>query len=63
MDLVWERIAAMVGAFKGISWRRISDEGIALDPVQFIDLPFVETKNLKFDPVAFKEAHAVAVDA
>jgi len=26
-------------------------------------LPFVETKNLKFDPVAFKEAQAAATQA
>ena len=34
-----------------------------LDPAKFIDLPFFETKNLKYDPVAFKEAQAAVVEA
>ena len=63
LDLVWERIAEKVSAFEGQSWRGISDEGLALDPTPFLDLPFVETKNLKFDPVAFKEAQAASVEA
>jgi NADH-quinone oxidoreductase subunit G len=63
MDVAWERIADTMSAFEGLSWRGISDEGVALDPAQFIDLPFVETKNLKFDPVAFKEAQAASTEA
>jgi NADH-quinone oxidoreductase subunit G len=63
IDLAWQRIAEKVSAFEGFSWRGISDEGVALDPAPFIELPFVETKNLKFDPVAFKEAHAAANQA
>jgi NADH-quinone oxidoreductase subunit G len=63
IDLAWQRIAEKIGAFEGLSWRGISDEGVALDPAPFIDLPFVETKNLKFDPVAFKEAQAAATQA
>lgn len=63
IDVAWERIADKMSAFEGLSWRGISDEGVALDPKQFIDLPFVETKNLKFDPVAFKEAQAASTEA
>jgi NADH-quinone oxidoreductase subunit G len=63
IDTAWERIADKMSAFEGLSWCGISDEGVALDPAQFIDLPFVETKNLKFDPVAFKEAQAASVEA
>jgi len=63
IDVAWQRIAEQVSAFAELSWRGISDEGVALDPASFIDLPFVETKNLKFDPVAFKEAQAAATQA
>ena len=63
IDVAWERIAEKVSAFEGLTWRGISDEGVALDSASFIDLPFVETKNLKFDPVAFKEAQAAATQA
>ena len=63
IDVAWQRIAEQVSAFAELSWRGISDEGVALDPAPFIHLPFVETKNLKFDPVAFKEAQAAATQA
>ncbi|MFQ3223867.1 MAG: NADH-quinone oxidoreductase subunit G [Lentimonas sp.] len=63
IDIAWGRIADKMSAFEGLTWRGISDEGIALDPAAFIDLPFVETKNLKFDPVAFKEAQAASTEA
>ena len=63
LDVAWERIADKMSAFGGLSWRGISDEGVALDPAAFIDLPFLETKNLKFDPVAFKEAQAASTEA
>jgi len=63
IDVAWQRIAEQVSAFVELSWRGISDEGVALDPAPFIHLPFVETKNLKFDPVAFKEAQAAATQA
>jgi len=63
LDGVWQQIAENVSAFTAQSWRGISDEGIALDPAAFLDLPFVETKNLKFDPVAFKEAQAASAQA
>ncbi len=64
MDTVWERIAAKVSQFEnGLSWRSIPEEGLAIDPAAFLDLPFVETKNLKYDPAAFKEAHAAPAGA
>lgn len=63
IDGAWERIADKMSAFEGLSWSGLSDEGVALDPAQFIDLPFVETKNLKFDPIAFKEAQAASTEA
>ena len=54
--------------FKDLSWRGISDSGVELDPSPFAALSFVETKNLKFDPVVFKEtfskqSRAVPVEA
>lgn len=58
---IWEQIAATVEPFRDLSWQSIVDEGIELDPTPLLDLPFIETKNLKFDPVAFKEKHAAAV--
>jgi NADH-quinone oxidoreductase subunit G len=64
IDVVWERIAEQVSQFENdLRWRSIPEEGLALDPTAFLDLPFVETKNLKYDPVAFKEAHAAPADA
>jgi NADH-quinone oxidoreductase subunit G len=62
-DTVWERLNASVVQFEGLTWRGISDEGVALDPTAFLDLPFIETNNLKFDSVAFKEAQAASVEA
>lgn len=59
---VWEQIASSVKPLDGLSWQGISDEGIELNPALFLDLPFVETKNLKFDPAKFKEAHLAAVE-
>jgi NADH-quinone oxidoreductase subunit G len=63
LDAVWQQIAAQVSGFAGQSWQGIADDGIALDPTPFLELPFVESKNLKFDPVAFKEAQAAAAQA
>ena len=60
---VWEKIATKLEPFDGLSWQGISDEGKELDPTPFLDLPFVETKNLKFDPVAFKDKYAAAAEA
>jgi NADH-quinone oxidoreductase subunit G len=60
---VWDHIAAKVGHFSGLTWQGIGEEGVELDPLPFLDLPFAETKNLKFDPVKFKEAHIAPVEA
>ncbi len=59
---VWEQIAAKMTHFNEISWQGIGEEGVELDPVPFLDLPFAETKNLKFDPDKFKEAHMAPVE-
>jgi hypothetical protein len=45
-----------------LRWRTLPDEGVALDASAFLALNFVETKNLKYDPVAFKEAHAATAE-
>jgi NADH-quinone oxidoreductase subunit G len=64
LDGVWQRIAAKLDAVENsLTWRGIPDEGLALEPGALIDLPFVESKNLKYDPVAFKEAHAAPAGA
>lgn len=63
LDLLWQKIAESNSAFKGIAWRQIPADGISLDAHPYLDLPFVETKNLKFDPVAFKEAHTAQAEA
>jgi hypothetical protein len=36
----------------------LPEEGVVLDATAFLELDFVETKNLKYDPVAFKETHS-----
>ena len=64
IDGAWEHIAKGVSQFpEDLRWSTISEEGVDLDPAAFMDLPFVETKNLKFDPAAFKEAQAVTAEA
>lgn len=63
MDAIWERIAKKVSQFGELTWRGIGDEGTTVDSSAFLDLPFTETKNLKFDPDAFKEAHAAPAGA
>ncbi|MGB0743163.1 MAG: 2Fe-2S iron-sulfur cluster-binding protein [Opitutales bacterium] len=64
LDIVWERIAQKLEAVEDTqTWRGISDEGIVLAPGALIELPFVETKNFKYDPEALKEAQAAPVGA
>ena len=63
VDLLWERIGAKVGRCQGCTWRRIPEEGLALDPGSLVELPFVEGKNLKYDPEAFKASLAEPVGA
>ena len=64
IDLVWERMAPKISQFDdSFRWRSLPDDGVALNASAFLDLDFVETKNLKYDPAAFKEAHAAPVEA
>ena len=63
MSHVWEQIATKVTHFNQLSWEGISESGVELDPASFLHLPFVETKNLKFDPDKFKSAYADPVEA
>lgn len=63
MEDIWGRISAKVGQFSEVTWRGIGTQGHTLDATAFLDLPFPETKNLKFDPVAFKEAQATPAGA
>jgi NADH-quinone oxidoreductase subunit G len=64
IDTVWERMAPKIEQLDdAIRWRTLPEEGLALDARAFLELDFVETKNLKYDPVAFKEAHIAAVEA
>jgi NADH-quinone oxidoreductase subunit G len=64
IDAAWERIAAGVSCFgEGLRWRSIPESGLALEPGALAELPYVETKNLKYDPAALKEAAAAPVGA
>ncbi|MFP4260290.1 MAG: 2Fe-2S iron-sulfur cluster-binding protein [Opitutales bacterium] len=64
LDAVWERIAGQLPMIDDdLRWRSIPDTGLALKPGALADLPFVETKNLKYDPVAFKEAQSAPAGA
>lgn len=47
---VWDKIAASGGIFAGLSFKGISDSGVALDGSAFESLPFVEGKSLHFEP-------------
>jgi NADH-quinone oxidoreductase subunit G len=59
IDAAWEFMAQQVPQFADdLRWSRIPEAGVALDPTGFLQLDFVESKNLKYDPIAFKETHA-----
>ncbi len=62
-DILWERLAGKIPQFAGLTWSGIGDEGTAVDPTAFLDLPFPERKHLKFDPVAFKKVPVAPVEA
>ncbi len=63
IDSVWERMVATIDQLgDSLRWRTLPEKGVALDATAFLDLGFVETKNLKYDPAAFKEAHAAPVE-
>ena len=64
IDSVWERMTATIDQLcDSLRWHTLPKEGVALDATAFLNLGFVETKNLKYDPVAFKEAHASLAEA
>lgn len=56
MIQVWERIGQSEGAFQGLGWQRIPDEGLQIEAGSLAQLDFVESKNLKFEPAAAKAA-------
>ncbi|MDQ8194127.1 2Fe-2S iron-sulfur cluster-binding protein [Coraliomargarita sp. SDUM461004] len=63
IDDVWERMVSRIAQFDAaIRWSALPEEGVALDASAFLDLNFVESKNLKFDPVAFKETSAAPAE-
>ncbi len=49
----WETLSAEVEELQGIQFRSIPDEGLALRPGNFGNLPFPEKKSLKFDAREF----------
>jgi NADH-quinone oxidoreductase subunit G len=58
----WERIAQDTSVIEdAVSWHTVPDEGLQLNFEQFSEHDFVESKNLKYDPKAFKAAAAVAL--
>ncbi len=64
LDLLWQRIASKVECIDAAqTWRGIGEQGVALEPGPLRELPFFETKNLKFDPAAHKEAPAAPAGA
>jgi len=64
LDTVWQNLAVKVELIDdSLTWRGIPDGGLPLDAGKLLDLPFVETKNLKYDPAALKEAQVAPVGA
>jgi len=64
IDAVWERMASGIDQLdEALRWRSLPEEGVALDATAFAELDFVETKNLKYDPAALKEAQANPAEA
>lgn len=62
IDAVWERMTSKHSQLDdALRWRSLPDAGLALDASAFLNLDFVESKNLKYDPDAFKEAYATPV--
>ncbi|NBB78458.1 MAG: molybdopterin-dependent oxidoreductase [Verrucomicrobia bacterium] len=59
IDAIWERLTDKLGILPDEArWRTLPDEGLALDGSAFQDFEFVESKNLKYDPVATESAPA-----
>ena len=64
IDAVWERMTAQISQLDaGLRWRSLPEEGVALDATEFLELEFVESKNLKYDPATFKEAYVEKAEA
>ena len=64
LTMIWQELSNTIAEFKSITWQKIGDEqGIQINPRAFLDLPFVESKNLKFDPTAFKEANSTVLES
>lgn len=62
IDAVWERMTSKHSQLDdALRWRSLPDAGLTLDASAFLNLDFVESKNLKYDPDAFKEAYATPV--
>lgn len=55
---IWQTISRGEGAFNGLTWQQITDEGQPLPAGALAELAFAERENLKFKPVALKEAQA-----
>ena len=53
---LWTKIAESNELLKGISWEKITSEGLMLKQEKFGALNFPETKNLKYKPVAELQA-------
>ena len=63
IDSVWERMTATIDQLSdSLLWRTLPEEGVALDATAFLNLGFIETKNLKYDPTTFKEAHVAPIE-
>lgn len=62
LNSVWKSIEEKIPRIpEGLSWDNLPDQGILLDATEFSDLDFVETKNLKYDPVMFKKTDTESV--
>ena len=63
MDDLWQQISSSVEAFSGITWKAIGSQGLAVNPGRSGELNYIETKNLKYDPIAFKESQVTLAEA
>jgi NADH-quinone oxidoreductase subunit G len=64
IDAVWSRMTGQIEQLEdNLTWRELPDEGLPLDASAFLTLDFVERKNLKYDPAAFKQAGDAPVGA
>lgn len=59
IEQVWSRIGEGEGAFAGLAWQKIPDEGLKLEAGSLAQLDFVESKNLKYDPATPEAAEAL----